>query len=206
MIYVRDDDVLINSSEWGKPGRRFRQTHRWIMEDPHFLHVPAILAHNVVDDGTPGILAFPEVMEYIKEHTAAGRMRPEIHGWEHVDYGKKSLYEAREDLKKMKYFLHEHFNATATTWYTPWGASQPHLHEAASEEGLKLVDCSDINKLKGQHSITRWVMDGKSFDPYEEKEIFYHWWESGARLLRVIKAHKYGSWEKAKEADPELYG
>ena len=205
MIIIRDDDVLINSSEWNKPPKKFRRVHRWICEDPHFLHVPAILAHNVVDDGTPGLLAFPETIEYIKEETKKGRMRPEIHGWEHIDYGKKTLDEVREDLKKMKFFLHEVLDAPATTWYTPWGASQPHLHEAAALEGLKCVDTNDIVKLKGEESITRKVMDGGSFDPFDGREILVHWWESGSRLLRVIKAHKYGSWKAAIEADPELY-
>jgi peptidoglycan/xylan/chitin deacetylase (PgdA/CDA1 family) len=205
MIYVRDDDILIFSSEWERPAKRFRQIHRWVCEDPHFLHIPTILKYNVKGDATPGILAFPSAIEYIAEETAQGRMRPEIHGLEHIDYGKKSLEQVRSDLREMVDFINEKFNYNPTTWYTPWGASQAHLHEAAALENLKLVDCSNINKLRGEEGVTRKIMDGKGFDWLEEQEIFTHWWEGGARLLRVIKAHKYGGWEKAAEEDPELF-
>jgi len=191
MIYVRDDDVLLPSSSWGSPFLRFKQIHEWILEVPEYVvHIPAILVTE--------IQGFPEAIAYIKEQTADGRMQPEIHGLEHIDYGKLSLHEVKDHLKQCTQFLLDAFDIHPTIWYTPWGANSPVLQEAATDLGLKLTDCSNINKLSGRYGMVQQLKDGH--DPrkfLEEKEIFMHWWERGERLQRVLKAIKAGSWEAA---------
>lgn len=206
MIYVRDDDVLIHSSSHQDPFKHFQTVHNWILESDKLLHVPAILMHNVKKDGTVGLLGFPEAIEYIKSETKEGKMRPEIHGYEHVDYGKLSVEIICSHLKMCKEFLWSSLDAVATTWFSPWGANQPHLYEAADKERLKLVDCSKINKLAGEHGVVQRFRQGhKPEDFLEEDEIFFHWWEGGMRLRRAIQVIKHGSWQAAKEANGKWF-
>lgn len=205
MIYIRDDDVLIQSSEWDDPFGRFRQVHDWILQSDKFLHVPAILFHNVIKDNTPGIFYFPKAIGYIKEQTQDGRMRPEIHGLEHVDYAKLTMPQIREHLKICKFYMNKFFDVEATTFYTPWGANAPHINEASQEEGLKMVDCSRINKMEGEHGVVQRLKDGTDISFLEEDEVFSHWWGGGARLLRIIKVGIHGSWAAAKENNRELF-
>ncbi len=206
MIYVRDDDVLIDSSSHDDPFKHFQTVHSWICESDRFLHVPAILINNVVKDGTRGIVGFPEAIEFIKSETKAGRMRPEIHGYEHVDYGKLKVGQVCAHLAMCKEFFWQYFDVEATTWYTPWGASQPHLWDAANLEGLKLVDCSRINKLAGKYGVVQRLREGhKPEDFLEEDEVFFHWWEGGMRLKRVIEVLKHGSWDAAKSANGKWF-
>lgn len=206
MIYVRDDDVLIDSSSHEKPFEHFKTVHYWICESNRLLHVPTILINNVVKDGTKGIVGFPEAVEFIKSETVAGRMRPQIHGLEHIDYGKLSEDDVRSHLKICREFMWYYFDVVATAWYTPWGASQPHLWSAANKEGLELVDCSRINKLAGRHGVVQRLRDGhKPEDFLEEDEIFFHWWEGGLRLKRVVEVLKHGSWKAAEEANGKWF-
>lgn len=201
MIYVRDDDVLIGSSAHSDPLARFKMIHGWITETPGLLHVPAILKHHVIAEGSPGILGFPGAIEYIREETQEGRMRPEIHGLEHVNYAALDKDVIAAHLREMKDFLFETWDVEATKWYTPWGANAPHLYEAASEEFLELVDCSKINKLRGRHGIIQRLKDGHGLDWLQEDEVFMHWWEGGVHLRRLVETVKHGSWEAAVEAN-----
>lgn len=198
MIYVRDDDVLLSSSSHADPLKHFKTVHSWICETPKLLHVPTILVTEIQE--------FPEAIEFIKEETGAGRMRPEIHGLKHIDYAKLSLKEVIDHLCRCIEFLLDNFDVDSTTWYTPWGASAPHLHEAASEVGLKLVDCSNINKLAGRYGLVQLAREGKDIEKImEEKEIFFHWWEGGLRLKRVIEVLKHGSFEVAGQANKDWF-
>ena len=198
MIRVRDDDVLLPSSGNSNPLLRFQEIHRWICEAPDkLIHVPAILVKEIAD--------FPEGIEFIRQETAEGRMLPEIHGREHIDYGKLTYDEVMRDLRICSDFIWNNFSVVPTTWYTPWGASQDHLHEAAKDSGLKLVDCSKITKLQGRYGICQRLKDGTSIDHWDGGEIFMHWWEGGSRLLRVSKVAQHGSWEAAKGEHPKLF-
>jgi hypothetical protein len=197
MIYVRDDDVLLPSSSYDNPFGRFKQIHEWITECDKFMHVPAIL--------TTEIQEFPECIEYIKEETKAGRMRPELHGVQHIDYGKLSTTTTMEHLHAGSEWMREHLGIEPTVWYTPWGASQPHLHKAADQMQFKLVDCSQINKMQGRYGICQRLKDGHDISFLEEQEIFMHWWEGGARLKRIIESVKHGSWIEAKKQNRQLF-
>ena len=205
MIYVRDDDVLIDSSSHDDPFKHFQTVHNWICETDKLLHVPTILVTNVVKDGTRGLAGFPEAIEYIKSESSAGRMRPEIHGYEHIDYAKLSVTEIVDSLKLCLDFMWGVLEVKATAWYTPWGANAPHLHEAANRLNLKLVDCSKIHKLAGRHGIVQRLRDGETTEYLEEDEIFFHWWEGGMRLKRVIEVIKHGSFAKAKERNGDWF-
>jgi len=182
MIRVRDDDVLTPSKEFikkpGGPAGRFRGIHKLIIQNTEkFIHVPTI----VVDD----IQAFPEVVEYIRDETEAGRMLPEIHGLEHIDYGARDDETVTDHLKQCKEFLHHEFGVYATKWYTPWGADSPVLRELASELDLELVGVKDriepsevVNAFK--HNPT------KAREKYSDCEIMIHWWEGGANKLDFL--------------------
>lgn len=203
-IYVRDDDVLIDSSQWDDPVSKFKQVHSWCCEGG-FIHRPAILIHNVVKDGTRGISEFPEVWDFIAEQAQNGTMEPEIHGWEHIDYGKKKRSQVIEEIAQARSWIETKWRVKCSKWYTPWGASQEHLWEAAEELRLTLVDCSRINKLEGRYGIVQRLTDGEDISFLDNQEIFFHWWNGGARLLRVARTAKYGSWANAQSADPKLF-
>lgn len=196
-IRVRDDDVLGQSSSWEDSLGRFQQVHNWVKAAPGMIHIPAI----VVQD----LKRFPEAIEYIKTETDDGFMKPEIHGYEHIDYGKKSKQEVKDMLDQCRDWISAEFAWTPTIWYTPWGASQPHLHEASKEMNIKLVDCSNISKMQGKHGICRRLMDGMDPKDLHGMEIFMHWWEGGARLARICEAVTHGSWEAAAKHNRELF-
>lgn len=198
MIYVRDDDILLGSSEFDDPFKKFQQVHRWICGTTKLLHVPTILVTEIQE--------FPDCIAYIREETKEGRMQPEIHGFKHIDYGKLTKEEVIEHLNICKDFLYEEFDRIATKFYTPWGGNSSLLREASSECNLQLVDCSDINKLNGRYGIMQRIKDGENPEVFlENKEVFYHWWQGGLRLKRLAEVLKHGSLEKAKEADRELF-
>jgi hypothetical protein len=199
MIYIRDDDVLIDSSSYSDPFKHFKTVHGWICELPDkLLHVPALLMYHNIEKQDRGLLSFPEAVEFIKAETAAGRMRPEIHGYEHKDYKPLSVERVVTELEICKDWLWCEFDTKATKWYTPWGANAPHLYEAADTAGLELIDCSDINKLAGRYGVVQQFREGRLPEYIEEKEIFFHWWEGGNRLQRAIEVIKHGDWITAK--------
>lgn len=222
MILVRDDDVMQQSSAWPDPPGtslhagatgRFKQIHEWICRDTeHFLHVPAIMLYHVKDDpNTAGLLEFPEVIRFIERETKEGRMRPEIHGLEHIDYKKVSEARCIEDLEIMKEYILREFDSTATIWYTPWGANAPHMYAAAKKMDLTLIDCSEIRKLPGRYGLAARVAECTE-QKYvlrvlnqTDKSIFLHFYEGGARLLRVIEITKHGSVEEAKKHNKGLF-
>lgn len=196
-IRIRDDDILVNSSSYPDSFGRFKQIHEWICESTQFIHVPTILVKEIQQ--------FPECIEYIRNETKEGRMLPEIHGHEHVDFAKISKEDLKEKFKLCKEFLWEKFEAHPRYVYSPWGASQPHLHEAAEECGLKLIDCSQIMKLEGKHGIVQRLKDGEDPSKFYGCEFFTHFWAGGARLKRIVEVFKHGSWEEAKKANRELF-
>lgn len=196
-VFVRDDDVLLPSSQWSDPFGRFKQVHEWIEGCPNFVHKPGILVSEIQD--------FPQCIEYIKDKIkSTNQMEPEIHGLRHIDYGKLQKEEVKEHLTKCVEWFVDTLNWTPMIWYTPWGASQPHLHEAANELNLKLVDTSRINKLEGRYGVVQRFRDG-DINWIDNQEIFMHWWGGGSRLLRVVETIKHGSWEAAANANRELF-
>lgn len=195
MIYVRDDDVLISSSGHQDPLHQFKKVHKWISECNKFIHVPTILVTE--------IQKFPVCIEYVRNETAEGRMKPEIHGFEHIDYGKLSYHEVIDHLSKCLDFFWKEFGVVPTKWYTPWGANSSMLRVVASEHHLTLVDCSDLTELGG---LAQLAQAGDDIEVLlQEKEIFYHWWLRGLKLKRIIEVVKHGSWEAAKAVNGKWF-
>ena len=196
-IYIRDDDVLVASNSYTSSFGRFKQIHGWIERDSRFIHRPGILVSEIQE--------FPECIEYIKDKIkTTEQMQPEIHGLHHIDYGKLTKEQVKGDLK----YCQEWFDLTLgwkpVRFYSPWGASSPHLHEAAAEVGLELVDTSKIINLEGRYGVVQRLKDGES-DFLDDQEIFMHWWTGGSRLLRVVEVIKHGSWTAAAAANHELF-
>lgn len=199
MIYVRDDDVLVNSSAYTDkrktPLERFKQIHRWICDTPKLLHVPTLVVEP--------LMSHPEAVEFICSETEAGRMKPQIHGYEHIDYDQLSSNQVTEHLIKCKNFFWDQFGLVPTKWYTPWGANSSRLQFVASQQGLELIDCSKINK---PGDILNTAYAGNDIEKFmDEKEIFIHWWERGMRLKRIVEILRHGSVESAKAANKEWF-
>lgn len=197
LLRIRDDDVLLHSRGHENPFARFKQIHEWTLLSADIVHVPAILVEDIQE--------FPGCVEYVKEHTANGSMLPEIHGLRHVDYGALSKQQVLSDIAEARDWIEKTFDRAPRIWYTPWGASQPHLHEAAAELGLVLVDVSRIVKMEGETGVCANLRNGMSVERLDGLEIFMHWWNGGSRLLRVCEAVRHGSWAAAEIADPGLF-
>lgn len=197
MIFIRDDDVLMASSSWKDPFSRFRQIHEWTMESEKVMHVPTILVTEIQQ--------FPEAIDYIKEETKSGNMKPQLHGYKHVDPGLFTFNEIRNQLKEAKEWMLNVLDIIPTKWYTPWGAGEsPHqeyLWVAAEKENLQLVTCKNISKLHGRYGVVQRIKRGHDPNKFlENKEILIHWWQSGNRLKRVIDFIETG---EGIEVDPK---
>lgn len=167
MISVRNDDVLVGSSSIVDTFKRFKGVHELICKAPQaLLHVPTIL----VED----IQKFPEAIEYVKAETAAGRMRPELHGLQHIDYGTLKLTEIVKHLDESILWFVENIEIMPTKWYTPWGANQPLLHSAAKIAGLQLIGRS--MKTNGRYGIIQQLRNGHKLSDFSE--IGIHWWKA----------------------------
>jgi hypothetical protein len=168
MIRVRDDDVLVHSSGYSdaEAVARFKRVHEIIVNGGG-LHVPAVLIMEILD--------FPEAIEFIGEETKAGRMEPQWHGMEHVDYAKKTEEEIVADIIMSQLQFREWFDCKFTKFYTPWGANAAHIKKACDRLNVEMVDCSDI---------IRCVHVNREPEKFRGKdiEIMIHWWEGVGRL------------------------
>ncbi len=202
MIGVRDDDVLLASSSYENELNRVKQIHEWICEVPdRMIHIPTILVTEIQE--------FPEAVEWVRQETAEGRMLPEIHGFEHVNYAELDYETVVNQLEYCAGWIRRKFDYEATRWYTPWGAGEDeagaHLRPAAEAVGLTMVTCKSINKLNGRYGVVQELKDGRDLSYLDNQEIFMHWWTGGARLKRVVEVAKHGSWEEAKAANKKLF-
>jgi hypothetical protein len=169
-VRVRDDDVLIHSSKHD-PVYRFKKVHEIIVNGGG-LHVPAILITEIQD--------FPEAIEFIGVETQAGRMEPQWHGWEHVDYAYKTEEEIVSDIIMSQIQFRAWFDCEFTKFYTPWGASAAHIKKACDRLNVEMIDCSDL--IRCVH-INRKL---KEFDR-NNLEIMIHWWEGVRRLRNAFR-------------------
>lgn len=192
-IRIRDDDVLVHSTSFpGRAFQRFKGFHNTVMIDPvHFEHVVAILVTEIQE--------FPECIEFVKAETAAGRMRPEVHGFRHVDYAKLPYNQVVEELRRCRSFIADRLGHTPTIWYSPWGAGADSkgafLHEAAMEAGLSLVTCANMITPGELVKDVRLAKNGgmtnqQLLDRWEGKEILRHWWEGTGALQESITYFK----------------
>ncbi len=202
MIGVRDDDVLIGTKSTNNPLKKFQMVHEWICEVPEkLIHVPTILVTEIQE--------FPEAIKFIRQETAEGRMVPEIHGLEHIDYAALEHDEIVNQLEYCRGWIKKNLGCDVTRFYTPWGAGfderGAHIRPATESIGLELVTCEDIHKMNGRYGVIQELKDGNTIDYLDDKEIFLHWWENVTRLKRIVEVIKHGSWENAKAANKMLF-
>ena len=105
-------------------------------------------------------------------------MAPELHGWEHVDYGEYTKSEVLEDLRRSIDVMVNKLHCHPSKFYTPWGANSPEIQEAAKELNLEVVDCSDINQLKKLAP----ALGNRHYAEYcklykDHGEVMIHFWE-----------------------------
>lgn len=172
MIFVRDDDVLLSSKDTDSLGR-FKRVHELICSNPRFVHVAAILVEE--------IQTVPGAVEYIREENANGRLKLQLHGLRHVDYGAMDIKDVHVHLSHSIEWMFQWFRVIPTKWYTPWGSTQEHLHVAAKAAGLQLVDCSNRIKTCGENGALDLLRKHGCLDPFEDKELHIHWWSAQDR-------------------------
>jgi peptidoglycan/xylan/chitin deacetylase (PgdA/CDA1 family) len=202
MIGIRDDDVLLSSKSTDKPLTKFKMVHEWICEVPETLiHVPTILVTEIQE--------FPDAIEFIRQETAEGRMTPEVHGLEHIDYAALEHDEIVNHLEYCRGWIKKNLGCDVTRFYTPWGAGADprgaHIRPAAEAAGLEMVTCEDIHKMQGRYGVIQELKDGNTLNYLEGKEIFLHWWENVTRLKRIVEVIKHGDWASAKVANKNLF-
>ena len=195
MIRLRDDDVLVPSRSWEDPFGRFRQIHEWVKLCPGMVHVPTLIVEE--------LKLFPEAIEYIRRETHEERMLPEFHAMWHVDPNKYDLQHNCDHLEAGIEWMQDEIGRTPTIWYTPWGANNGMLQEAAKKYGLELVDTSCMVPVE---RVCRQLQTGELRpESLRDAEIMCHWWEGGARILRIVHVLNHGSWEAAAKAERELF-
>ena len=171
MIIVRDDDVLTLASKWDDPVSRFIEVHELICQAPnHLFHVPTIL---VAD-----IQKFPVAVSYMQSEVKKGTMIPEIHGWDHIDYGTIAQGEITGRLLKCIGWFHDTFNYTPTKWYTPWHATSDDMVASAKYLNLQIVLETPNLRLEGIKQIRNNI----------DCELMIHWWspQDTNRIERLV--------------------
>lgn len=177
MIYVRDDDVMVDSSSHKDVVGRFRGVHDIIVK-AGAMHRPGILIAE--------IQRFPEAIEFVQYETQAGRMEPQFHGLRHVDYGKLTKEQIQDHLQIGQMVFEMWGLPRFTRFYTPWGASALHIDVACVEEGVVMVDCDE-----GYHPARNVRRDpDASYEKYKGKEIMIHWWEGIGKLTEALEKTK----------------
>jgi peptidoglycan/xylan/chitin deacetylase (PgdA/CDA1 family) len=180
-IRIRDDDVLLHSTRWPDAFKRFKGFHNLVLQDQeHFIHVAAVLITEIQD--------YPEAIELIRNEAKEDRIEPQIHGLKHIDYGKLTMIEAIEHLQECQLAFEAWEFPQPTLWYTPWGATQPHLHESAKICGLTLIDTS--NALHPGPSRDYLKAHPTELDVWQGKEILRHWWESVGALDEFVTTYR----------------
>lgn len=197
LIRVRGDDVLVHSEAMkGAEFSKWKKHHQWVVEGPpYFFHVAAILCKEIQD--------FPEAIEYIRKEVAEGRLALDLHGWEHIDYGKLETEDIELHLEQSFDFFLKTFNCLPFRWATPWGANSPNIRKAARKFSLIVEGVTD--PVIDQSQAVNIVQHADSIEPLIDKIILFHWYEKGLKLWRIIQAAKYGSWKQAALAHPEEY-
>lgn len=172
MINVRDDDVLVPSSnpELADPLSRFKCVHEIIVAAGG-LHVPGILCGE--------IRHFPGAIEYIREKLLVGEMDPQIHGWGHQQYHKYPTHRIIHHLDLCLDFFAEHWSIRPMKFFAPWGGDSPAIREACAETNLEWVGCEDlVTPRRIRQHPKGWIGKAQT----EDVDLFIHWWESVGRL------------------------
>ena len=196
MIRVRIDDVFVDSSAFTdeKAIARFKQIHRWIIQVPDkAIHIPTILVTEIQN--------YPEVIKFVKEETAEGRMSPQLHGFEHIDYAKLPESEIKDHLEKSIEWMDKNLDVQPTTWCTPWGGYNQTMQNAA--DACYLTVETTGGTLSPGKAVKTATDHGPDVLIRNHRTIMAHWWERGLQILRLVEIVKYGSYTEAKYWDKE---
>jgi peptidoglycan/xylan/chitin deacetylase (PgdA/CDA1 family) len=177
MIYVRDDDVMVDSSRHKDPVGRFRGVHKLIVE-AGAMHRPGVLIAEIQQ--------FPEAIEFIQYETEQGRMEPQFHGLRHVDYAKLTTTQTQDHLQIGQMVFKKWGLPRFTRFYTPWGANALHLEIACVDEDVLMVDCK-----KDWYPIQHVRKDPEvCYEKYKGKELMMHWWEPLGKFVEALDKTK----------------
>lgn len=190
MIRVRDDDVfLLGRDAFFTPDQcveRFKEVHK-IIVDGGAMHVAGVIC------GT--LHHFPGGVEFMKERMQEGELLPEIHGWEHVNYGELSKTRIVEHLNRSIGVIQDSFDYDPKIWYTPWGGNDSVMMEASERVGLQMVDCSKILYPKRRYfGSVQWR--DHCADVRAGQELLIHWWQDrwfeaeSHNLVKVLQTIK----------------
>jgi peptidoglycan/xylan/chitin deacetylase (PgdA/CDA1 family) len=194
MIILRDDDVLKPTRTAKIQGKEF-QRYKFVNEmcnttNRQLVHEPTILCTEIMD--------YPEAIEYTRDEWKAGRMQPQLHGWEHKDYVHKSKTEIQDMIKKSQDWFDKHLHQQFDRWATPWGGDTILAREAAQELGVYLESTCGLFQCGG---IIELLKQNPKDPSLRGAKILFHWWNKGQNFGRLAEILKHGSYEKAKEAD-----
>ena len=168
MLYVRDDDVLVNSEGFKDPEGRFRGFHNEVFKHGA-MHRPAILITEILD--------YPDTIDFIKEKTGLGEMEPQFHGYKHIDYARVRYLDILDHIQIGKRMFDRWGLPPFTRFYTPWGANTEFIKMACKAENVELVDCRHnylpVSFAKKDTNATP--------EKYNGVEVATHWWEKGMK-------------------------
>lgn len=174
MIYVRDDDVLVNTENFKDPFGRFRGIHN-IIKERNAIHRVGIVVESIKGRS--------DITRYIRDEFEAGTMHPHFHGIEHINYASMDRRQIVGVIRDAQRFWCDNFGTRFLFFYTPWGADSSEIRQACSEEGIIFRDCK--HEFYPIEDVSR--DPEASYEKYNDKEIFIHWWAKGAkRLMRVL--------------------
>lgn len=193
MLRIRIDDVLTENSSCRKdPEKRFAQICRWLEQTDKIQHVPTILVR--------GIQKYPATVEALYQKVQEGRVFPELHGWDHIDYNNLDDTEVARHLFKSVDWFEKTLKFKPTVWATPWGAESERLSKIGRSFGLT------VEGVKDCWTPGDWLREAKKLDtPPTNLTVMEHWWVSGLKLLRISAVVQAGSFTGAVEARPDLW-
>lgn len=163
-LRIRDDDIGLPGTDIDK----LKKVHETLCSVSGLIHIPTII----------GCGLDKELNKFLREEYEEGRLIPEVHGWEHIDYGKLPAKEIEKHLKLTIEAVTEATGYTPTKFYTPWGANTPEIQRAATGARLEVVDCSDIHQLRKMGPALR----SRHYEEYcksykDHGELMIHFWE-----------------------------
>jgi hypothetical protein len=197
MLTVRIDDILGTSSQWQgrrNPPYRFAQISRWLAQTENITHMPTIVVQE--------IKSWPETINLIRDEAAEGRMSPQIHGWQHIDYNKLGEAEIERHLDQCLEWFSRELSYRPCIWATPWGAESPKLTHCASKFSLEI---QGVKKVATPGGFIEWSKTHNVNDWDSSIPAFCHWWNRGNRLLKIVEIVKYGSYREATKQRPDLF-